>query len=99
MSRSRFQPMGAAQIAQTNALMATNEAQPVKAERRPIIDAAAVRRAEREALAARGHRGIRIVQNKLLGGWFIVSGPYQVPIGGRFATRAEAAAKLYGARA
>ena len=33
---------------------------------------------------------LRIVHNRLLGGWFIVRGPHQTPIGGRFETRAEA---------
>ena len=27
---------------------------------------------------------VRIVHNKLLGGWFIVRGPHQTPLGGRF---------------
>jgi len=48
MSRSRFRPMGAAQIAATNALMALNEGpRPTKAQRRPIITADAVARAQR----------------------------------------------------
>lgn len=38
--------------------------------------------------------GIRIVHNRLLGGWFIVRGPHQTPIGGRFDSRAEALAHL-----
>lgn len=33
---------------------------------------------------------IQIVHNKLLGGWFIVRGPHQTPIGGRFNTKEEA---------
>jgi hypothetical protein len=33
---------------------------------------------------------IQIVHNKLLGGWFIVRGPHQSPIGGRFASKEEA---------
>lgn len=37
---------------------------------------------------------LRIVSNKLLGGWYIVTGPYDVPLSGRFATRAEAKAYL-----
>ena len=33
---------------------------------------------------------IQIVHNKLLGGWFIVRGPHQTPIGGRFNSKEEA---------
>jgi len=33
---------------------------------------------------------IRIVFNRILGGWFIVRGPHQTPIGGRFDSRAAA---------
>jgi len=33
---------------------------------------------------------IKIVHNKLLGGWFIVRGPHQTPIGGRFDTKEQA---------
>lgn len=36
----------------------------------------------------------RVIFNKLLGGWYIVRGPHQTPIGGRFDTRAEALAHL-----
>lgn len=38
--------------------------------------------------------GVRIVHNKLLGGWYIVRGPHQTPISGRFNTKAEAQAWL-----
>ncbi len=34
--------------------------------------------------------GVRIVHNKLLGGWYIVRGPRQTPLGGRFDSKAEA---------
>lgn len=37
---------------------------------------------------------VKIVHNRLLGGWFIVRGPHHTPIGGRFATKAEAKAWL-----
>jgi len=33
---------------------------------------------------------VRIIYNKLLGGWFIVRGPHQTPIGGRFDTKEQA---------
>jgi hypothetical protein len=36
----------------------------------------------------------RIVFNRLLGGWFIVRGRHQTPIGGRFNSKAEALAHL-----
>jgi hypothetical protein len=32
----------------------------------------------------------RIVHNRLLGGWYVVRGPYQTPLSGRFASREEA---------
>jgi len=38
--------------------------------------------------------GVRIVYNKLLGGWFVVRGPHQTPISGRFATKEEAKASI-----
>jgi hypothetical protein len=37
---------------------------------------------------------IRIIHSKILGGWFIVRGPHQTPISGRFETRADALAHL-----
>lgn len=39
-------------------------------------------------------RNVRIIHNRLLGGWYIVTGPYQVPISGRFDSRAQALAHL-----
>ena len=38
---------------------------------------------------------IRVIYNKLLGGWYVVRGPHQTPIGGRFDSRAEAEASLH----
>jgi hypothetical protein len=38
---------------------------------------------------------IRIVFNRLLGGWFIVTGPHQTPIGGRFDSKADAQTWLW----
>lgn len=38
---------------------------------------------------------LRIVFNRLLNGWFIVRGPHQSPIGGAFASRADALAWLH----
>ena len=37
---------------------------------------------------------IRIIHSRILGGWFIVRGPHQTPISGRFQTRADALAHL-----
>lgn len=37
---------------------------------------------------------VRIVHNKLLGGWFVVRGPHQTPLSGKFETKAEAKAWL-----
>lgn len=37
---------------------------------------------------------IRIVYNKLLRGWYVVRGPHDTPLSGRFETRAEAQAWL-----
>ena len=33
---------------------------------------------------------VRIVHNKLLGGWFVVRGKHQTPISGRFASKQQA---------
>jgi hypothetical protein len=38
--------------------------------------------------------GVRIVYNKVLGGWFVVTGPHQTPLGGRFNSKTEAQAYL-----
>ena len=38
--------------------------------------------------------GVRIVFNRLLGGWFVVRGPHQTPLTGKFATKVEAQAWL-----
>lgn len=38
--------------------------------------------------------GIKIVYNKILDGWYVVRGPHQTPLGGRFDTRADAQAWL-----
>jgi hypothetical protein len=35
---------------------------------------------------------IKIVHNKLLGGWYIVRGTHHTPISGRFASKADAIA-------
>jgi hypothetical protein len=35
---------------------------------------------------------MKIIHNRLLGGWFIVRGPHQTPISGRFDTREQALA-------
>lgn len=32
----------------------------------------------------------KIVYNKILGGWYVVRGPHQTPISGRFDTKGEA---------
>ena len=37
---------------------------------------------------------VKVVHNKLLGGWFVVTGPHQTPLGGRFDTKAAAVAWL-----
>ena len=37
---------------------------------------------------------VRIVFNRILGGWFIVRGSHDTPISGRFDTRAQAIAHL-----
>lgn len=41
---------------------------------------------------------VRIVFNRLLNGWYIVRGPHQTPIGGRFDSRADALAHLNRSR-
>lgn len=37
---------------------------------------------------------VKIVFNKVLGGWYVVRGPHQTPLSGRFDTKAEAQASL-----
>lgn len=36
----------------------------------------------------------RIVFNRILGGWFVVRGPHQTPLSGRFQSKADALAYL-----
>jgi len=38
---------------------------------------------------------VAIVYNRLLGGWFVVRGPHEAPLAGRFETKAEARAWLH----
>jgi hypothetical protein len=38
--------------------------------------------------------GVKVVHNKMLGGWFVVRGPHQTPLSGRFDSKAEAEASL-----
>jgi len=38
----------------------------------------------------KGYIMVKIVFNRLLGGWFIVRGEHQTPIGGRFDTKQQA---------
>jgi hypothetical protein len=38
---------------------------------------------------------LRIIYNRLLRAWYIVRGPHQAPIGGRFESRAAALAWLH----
>ena len=40
---------------------------------------------------------LKIAYSKLLGGWFIVTGPHDTPIGGRFNTKREALMRLRNA--
>lgn len=37
---------------------------------------------------------VKVVHNKLLGGWFVVRGPHQTPLSGKFPTKADAQASL-----
>lgn len=37
---------------------------------------------------------VKIVHNKLLGGWYVVRGPHQTPLTGRFDSKAQAKAWL-----
>lgn len=46
-----------------------------------------------------GKNDVKVVQNKLLGGWFVVRGPHQTPIGGRFDSKQEALDSLSITRA
>jgi hypothetical protein len=38
--------------------------------------------------------GVRVIYNRILGGWFVVRGAHQTPLTGRFDTKAEAIAWL-----
>jgi len=38
--------------------------------------------------------GVRIIYNRILGGWFVVRGAHQTPLTGRFDTKEEAIAWL-----
>ena len=45
-------------------------------------------------IEAKKPKAVRIIFNKLLGGWYVVRGPHQAPLGGRFDSKAEAQAWL-----
>lgn len=53
-----------------------------------VLDAAKIK------LNPASRSGVRVVHNKLLGGWYVVRGPHQTPISGRFDSKAEAQAWL-----
>lgn len=36
----------------------------------------------------------KVVYNRILGGWYVVRGPHQTPLSGRFDSKAEALAYL-----
>ncbi len=60
---------------------------PTKAEMRDVVSRLTRRR---------NPAGVRIIYNKLLGGWYVVRGPHQTPLNGRFNSKAEARAWLAG---
>lgn len=47
-----------------------------------------------QLIKRKGKTMLKIVHNKLLGGWFVVRGPHHTPISGKFAIKAEAKASL-----
>lgn len=49
---------------------------------------------KRNPVIKRPGDGVRIVHNRLLGGWYVVRGPHQTPLNGRFDSKAEAQAWL-----
>jgi hypothetical protein len=53
-----------------------------------------INRPARAGRHARNAGDVRIVYNRLLGGWYIVRGPHQTPIGGRYPTKEAAQAAL-----
>lgn len=42
---------------------------------------------------------VKIVYNRLLGGWYVVRGPHHTPISGKFTTKADATAWLANRKA
>jgi hypothetical protein len=42
----------------------------------------------------KGLRMVKVVHNRVLGGWYVVNGPHHTPISGRFDSRADAKAWL-----
>jgi hypothetical protein len=58
--------------------------------RREIVQSAQRRTFKRNPSSS----GVRIVYNRLLGGWYVVRGPHQTPLSGRFNSKAEAEASL-----
>ena len=51
-----------------------------------------------DAMTKNDADGVRIVYNKLLGGWYVVRGPHQSPLNGRFNSKEEAQAWLNARR-
>lgn len=54
----------------------------------------AVRLLREHKRLAEAKSGVRIIHNRVLGGWFVVRGPHDTPISGRFDSKAEAQASL-----
>lgn len=42
--------------------------------------------------------GVKIVRNRILGGWFVVTGPHDTPISGRFPSKQAAQDSLDDAK-
>lgn len=78
------------------ALWAAIERQPAKVKAQVLK---LIRRAMANAVVPpRLNPRVRIVYNRLLGGWYVVTGPHQTPINGRFDSKGEAQAWLDGRR-
>lgn len=54
--------------------------------------------ARRRPARRRPAAGARVKRSGILGGWYVVSGPHDTPLSGKFATKAEAQAWLRGRR-
>lgn len=101
IKRLRKDPNNARAVAELEDEIKMLQDEPKKDDAASIMDAVRGLAGRAEVLAAKVDSSVRadasdvrIVYNKLLGGWYVVRGPHQTPLSGRFDSKAAAEAWL-----